>query len=255
MSIVNPFPRQEVITAETSSLLFEAHPEAAFWVGQIAANGEVSHQELYDAAAQMRGKIYTELGFLALDRLDEFGRESDADDQRSIHFGVAENIAPGNVRLPGTGRFVIKRGASDRLPIESHFPEVFAGQPATTQSVELSRLIARHPDKRTQHGISLSTMRAMTYYAIKEGIEHCYFMVEKPLARMIGRMGWPLEAIGEAREVKELGGVLYPTYLDCRKVEDLVMNPHRESTPLREFLRDGLSNDGEGYYSTTFTPL
>ena len=245
-----PFP-----TVPVSPEVFESHPEAAFWIGKIAtlAVKGIDPTGYQDALARFRGNVYVhERGFLQKDALDEFGREFDEYDTRSVHFAVIENETEINQtsRLVGSIRLVTKETTDDKLPIEKYFPELFEENPIDTNCVEVSRFISCYPEDKQfmQHVIALALIRAVTLYGVKEGIEDQYCVIEKPLYRSLHHIGIPLEVLGEPKDVPEQGGILYPIKISSQGCLDSVKYDKNKNIMLQDFFRQELGSGGEGYY-------
>ncbi|MBX4201814.1 GNAT family N-acetyltransferase, partial [Candidatus Saccharibacteria bacterium] len=206
---------------EINSRLFEGQNGNNFWIGRIATLDSIEGQNIYDATSVLRANVYSSLGFIPQENIDNLGRELDKDDARSVHFAVVESpLLPdgktyGRANVIGTSRLINKNSPDYQLPIEHHFPEAFEVQPASTGTVEVSRLIVRHDNSRTQRTVALALIRAMTHYSIAEKIEADYCMVEAPLLRLLNGSGIPTAILGETKKVAELGGDLIPVKIEA----------------------------------------
>lgn len=253
--------------------LFESHPNAAFWIGRVATMGSAveNMQDYYDGLLEFRANVYIhELGFIqAFDVdgtpaenengtlvLDEFGRETDDDDERSVSFTTIEHTGIGTddeaARIVGSGRLIVKYGASKELPIERYFPELFKDNPLPDDAAEISRFIARHDGQDTyaQHKIALGVMRAMTHYGIENDIHESYCIVEKPLLRLLNFMGFPITVMGEPKDIPEYNGVLYPVKLEPFKIMESIGKDKTGTIHLREFFGNPDGNIGNGAFYT-----
>ncbi len=244
------------VCPRTSADVFNDRPEANFWLGRVASLGEVEMPEYYDTLLRFRGNVYVhELGFLDETHIDDVGRESDNYDERSIHFAVIENATEDRdfARMVGSLRLITKVNEEDIYPIEGYFPEVFE-RPIDTNTAEVSRFIARYPEDPdfTQHMISLSLIRAATLYAVAEGVESYYCVIEKPLMRLLGKIGIPLEVIGEPKDVEEQGGFLYPVKIYSQQIMDSVSTDKTGNLMLHNFFEQESLNRGEGFYDSSF---
>lgn len=241
---------------ETQTRIFETSDKKPFWVGRIATLSGLEQHRVFDATSILRGETYTSLGFLPPEQIDALGREIDEDDDRSVHFTVLEKpqIANGNgkVNVIGTSRLIVKDTSDKPLPIEKHFPEVFAQNPAPVGSAEGSRLIANHGDKNTQYWAGLSLVRAMTHYSLANNIEADYGLAERSLLRLFDRSGIPTKVLGEPKEVKELGGVLYPIEIEVKKMVNGSISQALGSTVVGDFFKNSAENMGEGFYDSSF---
>lgn len=234
---------------EVSDYIFQESLQSNFWVGKVAVGDVVCEPDYYDALTRLRGRVYTSLGFIDRDDLDSEGRDIDADDKRSVNFAVLENQLndPGTARVVGSGRLICKDQIDLPLPIEKFFPEIFQDEPLSSSSVEISRLISRHPDNMTQHLVGLSVMRALTRYGLDTGKTMSYCIIEKPLLKLLKYIGIPVEPMGPAKDVPEYGGILYPVRLNPFEIDGSVTRDKSGSVLLRQFFDDG-DNRGQGYY-------
>jgi N-acyl-L-homoserine lactone synthetase len=245
----------EAVNPAVSGEIFQTHPDAAYWIGRIAAADPMaSNPDYYDALAQFRANVYVnQMGFLGPEHVDAFGRELDADDDRSVHFAVIENITNGQGpagRIVGSGRLILKRTVEEPLPVEAQFPEIFHDNPIAAGSVEVSRFISRHPDQFTQHAIALAVIRAMSHYSVNNGVEADYCEIEKPLLKLLDVIGLPLEQLGEPKEVMEPGGLrkLYPIRINPYLILESVTKDAHDKIVLKEFFEKEVPNSGEGFY-------
>jgi N-acyl-L-homoserine lactone synthetase len=237
--------------------VFRNHPDTPFYLGVVAFHGVALQPEEYAAARELRARVYIdEKGFLTEAERDEHGLESDADDARAVHFAVVENQGEAAPPLVvGTSRLILKVGSADdgdnRLPVEKYFPEVFDGSPAPDRSVEVSRFIARHPDKRTQRLISLSLMRAMVDWTRTHLHRPGYAIVEESLASMLDAMDLPYTKLADPKllpryQTENMPIQLEPDEILRRSRPDL----HVGSAAARSFFRD--APQSIGYFDKTF---
>lgn len=239
-----------------SSEIFNGHENATFWIGRI----ESDDPQNYNALARLRAKVYVEdMGFLSPDDIDaSSGTELDQDDERSVHFGAIEHTAydgPALARVVASGRLIVKRTVEDLLPIETSFPELFADQPIATDTVEVSRFISRHESKLTQHMLALAIIRAMTYYSVNEGQQSSYAIIERPLLKLLSKIGLPLDVLGEPKDSIEPGGIrqLYPVLINQQEIVASVTKDARNTFSLREFFEVEADNKGLGFYAPSLT--
>lgn len=251
--------------------LFNSHAQAKFWIGRVATMGiaDGNCEEYYDGLLEFRANVYIhELEFISIEDesgnpilnmngtpvLDEFGRETDDDDERSINFASIEHInidtAEEGARVVGSGRLIVKQGASRELPIEHYFPELFIDNPLPDHVVEISRFIARHSDTEafTQHKIALGIIRAMVHYAVNNDIEDSYCMIEKPLVKLLNFIGLPLTVIGEPKDVPEYNGILYPVKIEPYKIIDSLEKDKSGTIHLKEFFANTDGHTGDAAY-------
>ncbi|MEO8105024.1 MAG: hypothetical protein ABI602_01675 [Candidatus Saccharibacteria bacterium] len=238
---VNPYVSAEI---------FENHLEAAFWIGRVAT----TDSKHYDALAQFRANVYVgQMGFLGPEDIDIMGRELDADDARSVHFGAVENTTNNGIRearIVASGRLIVKDCVEGLLPIETSFPELFSEVPAPIGSVEVSRFISRHENQIVQHSLALAMIRAMSLYSADKGMTAGYCMIEKPLLNLLSHMGLPLEKLGEQKTTLEPGGLceLHPIRINPQIIIETVTNDAHDKLVLREFFKNDVPNGGEGFY-------
>lgn len=252
--IISPLETKFEVNTPVSQEVFAEHPEAAFWVGKISMLGQVIDADKFDAVTQFRANVYVhQLGFLPLESVDAEGREIDLDDKRSTQFVAIENATDSSdTRVVGSGRLIYKRTAEDALPIEEYFPEVFEANPALENSVEVSRFIARHESRDTQRFISLSVIRAMTFETVAQGATGTYCMIEKPLLRLLSKIGLSITELGEPKEIEELGGVLHPVLLNPPEIlEDALHSDDPKFGLLKMMFENDVDNQGLGWFSAS----
>lgn len=255
MTITEPAPGLNLQTT-VSGEVFVDQPDAAFWVGSIATGETIRNQDCYDGLMRFRGNVYVrELNFLTEDCIDEAGREIDEDDKRAIEFVVIENS--GDTEHPeahvvGSARLIMKTPGSGELPIEHYFPEDFQDHEAEDHSVEISRFIARHPNRRTQRNIMLSLVRAITLYSAVNNIKDQYFMIEEPLVRLFNMLNVPQQLLGPVKDVPDYNGKLFPVHLDPNKLLEVIKADLAGELVLTNFFEKTASETGEGLYPASF---
>ena len=140
------------------------------------------------------------------------------------------------------------------LPIENYFPEVFKKFPAEGNiSSEISRYIARHPNKFVQGLVSLALVRAMFNVCIQEGIENAYAMLEEKPLNKLRRTGIEANDIGSSKYIAELKGVIQPVVF---RPFELVNTLYAESADVDQplttsqiFFQFDQNKDGHGFYN------
>lgn len=232
--------------------LFVNNSDAQFWLGTVAT-GNVMHipEPYYDGLMRFRGSVYVdELRFLGRNSLDSKGREIDEYDDHSVEIAVIEHdpISSDTAEVVGSTRLILKSEADQELPIEHYFPELFSDGPLSVGSVEVSRFIARHPEKEKQHSIMKALLRTITLHSVENDVDSLYFMIEKPLVTLFKYLHIPMELIGEPKNVPELNGVLYPIRSDPRKMLSLVMSGEETRGDFKKYFEGSASKTGEGYY-------
>jgi N-acyl-L-homoserine lactone synthetase len=237
--------------------IFNKNPDSIYWIGKVAMGNIIEKPEYYEGIAKFRAKVYVDdLKFLSKDHKDQFGREFDQDDIRSVQFAVVENETASNknqARIVGSSRVIIKGDQTQPLPIEKYFPELFNNNPLDDTAVEISRFIARHEDKKVQHTISLALIRAMTHYTVNTKASADYCMIEVPLMKLLTSIGIPLTQLGEEKQIDEYGGSLFPVVISPYNVLDSVKTDKTGKIMLRKFFEVETINQGEGFYPATFT--
>ena len=254
MTTLHVVPELYAHNPVVSGEIFADHPEAAFWIGIVASAGTVEKPELYDAEARLRASVYIDQkGFLGPDSADTFGREQDAFDDQSIHLVAVENTKDGTAEVMGSSRIILKRDASDSLPIETDFAEIFDTIPSDIPAVEISRFISQHNNQITQHLVAVSLIRAMTYQILRNEIDTAHFEIEAPLLRLLKGIGLPLESMGKAKRVAEPGGIrrLHPLKVSVSKIPDSVTQGVDGQFSLRDFFKSEEGNGGLGYFPDT----
>lgn len=240
-----------------SAEMFANHPDSAFWIGQVAMGNTVIKPIYYDGLSRLRAKVYVdEMHFLTAEHLDTFGRESDEDDARSAHFAVIENASSQNsnsATVVGSARLILKGDNDKPLPIENYFPEVFQGNPLENGSIEVSRFIARHENRQTQHTVALALIRAMTHYSINANLKEAYCIIETPLLNLLTSIGVPIEMLGGSKEIDEYGGVLFPVKINPYEIIDSIRRDMTGKIALRRFFKEEIPNQGVGFYPNSLT--
>lgn len=252
--IVAPLSVEFEVNTPVSPELFVDHQDAAFWVGRVSLMGEIEDTEKFDAIAQFRANVYVhQLAFLPPESVDAQGRETDIDDKRSTQFMIIENATTDTEpRVVGSGRLIHKRTAEDTLPIEGYFPEVFKDNPIEPTAVEVSRFIARHENKQVQRFISLSAIRAMNLEITSNDFPGTYCMIEKPLLRLLSKIGLSLDVLGEPKDIEELGGILYPVLLNPPEIlENALHNEDPKFGLLKMIFEQDVDNQGLGWYDSS----
>lgn len=203
----------------------------------------------------LRYEVYCqECGFLnAKDYAD--GRESDAYDAVSAHFCAIDRreSLSGYVRL-------VPPDAQGRFPFEAHCPSLFDNivLPDPAQSGEISRLMV-HRNYRRRRGdtlagvtvhsgdapqverrndspqIMLSMFRQMYVYSLANNIRYWYAAMERPLARVLMRLGFVFNPVGPETDYY---GPVAPYLADLRELESKVGEVDAE---LLKWMRQPLS--------------
>lgn len=193
---------------------------------------------MLERAYELRYEVYClDCGFLPSEDYPE-GRERDKYDEESVHFFV-DNLRKelvGYVRL-------IAADAMGNFPWQEHCTSLFQGiaLPKPENSLEISRLMVRR-DYRRRRGdllsgvtatsdeegaragerraespqILLSLYRQMYQYSVAAGIRYWYAAMERPLARVLDRMGFGFKQLGVEADYF---GPVAPYAADLRRLE------------------------------------
>lgn len=144
---------------------------------------------------QLRGRVYSEAGFIQETELDEYGAEFDEFDHRSEHFIAMADDG----QVIGTVRVVNRGEENGVLPAEEEFEYTL---PEQTQ--EISRFI-HSPDLLPSEGflVSLALMRA-AYKTTSEKSDTIYAVVEEKLHRQLNKhIGIDLKTVTPPRIIEK----------------------------------------------------
>lgn len=256
--IAQPTLTPNLLAVPVDSEIFNAHPDAPYYIGVVAAHGFVLQPELYKAAGTLRANVYIgEKGFLPESARQPDGTERDADDDRSVHFVALENRGPGlSPRVIGTSRLILKRSEHDVLPVENFYPDVFAGDKAApVRSAEVSRFIARHEDRQVQGKISLGLIRASAAWLEHHVHRPAYAVVEAGLTRMFDNIELPYDSESEYRRLEEYGNTRNKAIKiePSRVLREVQAVKHVASPAMHAFFGDTHAHKGVGYFDETLT--
>lgn len=233
MSIRNhEFPKSAVIPVIETDL-FESAPDSQFAIGILAVNDEVldGRTELYRSYYDLRRNVYVdETGQLSPADIAEDGTDRDIDDARSVAFGTFENLGNGLARTVTSLRLLIKGFGADAveqrpLPVEEFCPELFQANPAPTNSIEVSRLIARHERARYQEILKWKTYTAGLAYTTNHDLGPTYAVVEQGFEDHL-RQTIPMKRIGEPRYIEHYLDVNTPIEVFTNEFSALVESKH-----------------------------
>lgn len=247
-------PKTEDLIPTVESDIFTGHEEAKFYVGILAVPGAILMPREYEGYSKLRGNVYVdEMRFLEESERSETGAEYDADDERSVHFGVLENRGEDkDPRIVGSSRLILKRSPEDILPVEEHFPEYFTENPAPMFSAEASRYIARYEDRNVQDVIKFGLIRSMTAWLMDNGHKPAFAVVERSLARLFERVKMPYEQVAETKFVDKYNTENMAIVIDPTRVIDSV-RPENDvkkvsSDIMRLFFQDTMEHKGLGHF-------
>lgn len=184
-----------------ASAQFADHPAARLGCGIIAHNG-IPHPDLhaeYAAHFTLRRNVYVDqTGQLDATELCDDGTDRDSDDKRSVTFAVLENHRTG-VRMVGVSRLII-RGTETPLPVEDFCEDVFAHESLHPNSVEVSRVIARHENAAVQDLIQWHLFAAMLAHISTHQLGRTFAIIEPWFERHLNG-AIAIRRIGEPRYV------------------------------------------------------
>ena len=251
--------RIESLLPHVETNLFADSPDSTFWVGEVGGLNGVQHDpDLFRSVARLRANVYIDqMQYLGEEARNEDGTESDEDDMRSIQFAAFEKVDDTTVRTIASGRMILKVSEDQPLPIEKYFPEVFDPGIPTVGSIEISRFISRHPNKLTQHIASLAIIRAMAFASSAMEVPTDYCIIERPLLDMLNFIGLPVVELGEAKDIPEQNGVLYPVDINPHKILRVATteNPDPKYATLQTYFANEQTTQGQGFYSETLTRI
>ncbi len=252
MAIIESDPQllnPELAVPQLDTDIFSSHPDAVFWSGVLALGMQPNEglAEEFTAARTLRANIYIEKGYLTEDAREADGGESDEDDTRSTQFGIIEASPDGGL-MRGTARLIEKQNESDMLPVEAFFPEVFGAAAAPVGSVEASRFIARHPDRLTQHAISLGLIRSMVAQAESNEAPYIYAVVEDYLAKLFSKINLLHEVVSEPVYLEEYKSTNMALRFDPREVLSQVDQDQYGQEIMQMFFGTAREDRGLGYY-------
>lgn len=225
-----------------SSELFAQEPTARLACGVLAVNGTPlpGLESEYAAHFHLRRKVYVDqTGQLAESDLQDDGTDRDADDARSVTFGVFENHEAG-VRVIGVSRLIL-RGPHRPLPIEEFCSDVFADSALAPDSVEVSRVIARHETAVLQDLVQWHLFAVMLAYLDKHRMGRAFAIIEPWLERYL-RGAIAIDRVGDVRYVDHYLDFNVPIEIDLVASAELVnarnggfIDRYRAAEPLMSY--------------------
>lgn len=203
----------EVIPVIDSSV-FSEHPTARLAGGLIARDGVPlpGLETEYAAHFHLRKKVYVDqTGQLAESELQDDGTDRDEDDERSVTFAVIENHQTG-ARIVGVARLIL-RGEHRPLPVEEFCPDVLAPGELSAESVEVSRVIARHETAAMQNLVQAHLFALMLAYLSAHELDRTFAILEPWLERHVKGV-LAISRIGELRYVEHYLDYNVPIEID-----------------------------------------
>lgn len=207
MSKINLDVRTDMVIPTISSEVFMGHDEARFAIGMLATGNNVlpGRESELEGYLRLRANVYAfQTRMISPELVQEDGTETDEDDGRSVHWALFEQgFEKGTARVIGSIRTIIKTNDDPRpLPIEDFFPEVFTA-PAPIGSVEVSRYIARHENKRVQRLLSEPLFNAVVGYVTSRELGPTFGVVEEAVERRLRLGAVPLRRIALPKYVPQ----------------------------------------------------
>ncbi len=227
--------------------IFGEHPEAVYYIGEVAAFGTIHDEELWGAIGHLRGNEYVhKRGFLPLECLDAQGREYDEYDDQSLHYAIVKSATDGNhktAQVVAGIRGIVGESDATPLPLEAEF-NLKINMPKS----ETSRFISNDRNK-IPHIAAVALVRVVVDGLLNRGIPTTYFEIEAPVKRLLEGMGIPLIPVTEQKEVEEPGGIrtLYPLMTPLNEVPTSVVTDFC-GVNLQEFFRSAEETSGLGYF-------
>ena len=213
---MNPEKKHNIPVIE--SKVFIDYPGVRFAIGEIAVNGSIvnGYNNEFAGAAQLRANTYLSSGFIRSDELDDNGTELDQNDSRSAHFVVLERTATDSeARVVGNMRIVTKSLESPYpLPVEDYYPELFLNSPISINSVEVSRLIARHEDPRMQSLLMWPLLIAGQKYGEHNKLGPAYGLLSPALTRRLRMQRIPVSAIADGKYIEAINATKQPVSIN-----------------------------------------
>lgn len=185
--------------------------DANFAVATVALGREPinNRDNEFRGALVLRSEVYSEKGWLKEGDINQDGLETDLDDDRSVHFVVAENIGrAGLAKIIGNMRLIVKKD-STKLPIEEFYPDIFIN-PASTSSVEVSRLISRNSNKWAQAALKWPMFYSSLNYVEKNELGPVYGVVEESLTKSLLLQGVSVEALAAPKYISDINANKQP---------------------------------------------
>ncbi|PLW84107.1 hypothetical protein CWI75_01785 [Kineobactrum sediminis] len=183
------------------------------WFSTVVITEPQDLQAIY----RLRYRVYCEeRGFLTAENYPD-NAECDAYDAHSVHFAAFDQDG----KVAAAIRLVCP-GQEGGLPYQQHCPlfDEVALPPATAAG-EVSRLVLNQGYRTPPGGggtgtVVMAVYRAMYRYSREHGIRYWYAAMERPLLRMLARIGVTFERIGP--EVDYCGPVA-PYLLDLEALD------------------------------------
>jgi len=214
----------EVVPIIDNTIFNGRNKRSRFALGILSAEDVLNYEpgSLSEAYLKLRANVYgAQTGMLGIDNIRSDGTDVDCDDERSSHFLVMENRI-GKMAIFACMRLIEKSSSCKRLlPIEDFFPESF-DSPAPENSIEVSRFIVRHDDRRQSRIAKNGLMTAGLAYAYKEDLGPILGVVEPAFEKDLRMMRLPVNRIAEPKLVMEYNDVNLGIEIDKASFKDLL---------------------------------
>lgn len=205
--------------------LFEGSPRARFAIARLAVGSLVTQgrQDEFDGALKLRSNVYLDKGFVTPDDLDDNGTELDSDDARAVHFAAFERTTtPSVARVVANMRLVVRGPGEPPLPMEAHYPEVFADRQTAVGSTEVSRLISQHEDASVQNALTWSMFIAGLRHVEEYQLGPVYGLIEPRFTRSLAAQGVPVAALSDARFIDAIKARKQPVQINATGLSAVV---------------------------------
>ena len=237
---------QELYRPEVQTKLFDLdHVENKYATG-IVAYGNKARTDLeseYAGYLLLRGNVYAyQEHYMPIEDLNPDGTETDAEDNRSVHFSVIENSTNSIGKVVGAMRLIVKSEEDSRpLPVEVHYPEAFSGCDVPFAGIEVSRLIGPGLIKWLLFAAGLN-------YANEFSLGPVLAVVKDSLADALDSIGVPVIRLAPAKFVEEYNSSKLPIQVN---IEELSKTLNREKSEVvnelknvsEDFAYSGLLNE------------
>jgi len=186
---------------QPSGIFYDENKKSRFAVTNLGYGTGTPEEQIFKGMLQLRSNVYIDqTGFLDEDARLEDGTERDVDDERSQHFAVIENRV-GGIAVIACMR-LINRGEIP-LPIEELIPGAFETDVAENKSVEVSRFIVLHNEKR-ERALARTFLLATALSHIRNNdLGPAYAIVESELDAHLTGISVPTQRISEPVWVEE----------------------------------------------------
>ena len=222
MSHVDQTVTNDAVIPIVSSSVFDSAADSRLALGVLAVDGTAvpGLEAEYLAHFQLRRRVYVDqTGQLSEKDLLPDGTDRDDDDSRSVSFCVLENHISGT-RVVGVSRLIVRGRPRQgdtlhgtRLPVEEFCRDVFENDELPWDSVEVSRVIARHEKAVVQDSIQWHLFALMLAYVTNHGLGRAFAIIEPWFERHLKSI-ITIDRIGEVRFVEHYLDYNVPIEID-----------------------------------------